>query len=81
MSETLAPHPIKRVIRHKATGLYLVEGGSGTWVESPGAATKYTTIRDMVEICRQYGLEDVELVYKLDQGMPVGTMAGDLDEA
>ncbi|MDB6110451.1 MAG: hypothetical protein JWR69_2201 [Pedosphaera sp.] len=66
MVDNLTPHPVKRVIRHKATGLYLVEGGNGTWVESPGAATKYGTIKDMVEVCRRYGLEDVELVYKLD---------------
>jgi hypothetical protein len=80
MNETLVPHPLKRVIRHKATGLYLVEGGNGTWVESPGAATKYTTIKDMVETCRRYGLEDVELVYKLDQSNPVPGLSGGLEE-
>ncbi|MDB6125552.1 MAG: hypothetical protein JWQ71_4545 [Pedosphaera sp.] len=67
----LKPHSTNRVIRNQATGRFFVEQGRGAWVESPDSATKYKQLTTMVEVCRRFGLEDVELVTKLDGNQPV----------
>jgi hypothetical protein len=54
--------PMNRVIRSQATGRFFVERESGAWVESPDSATKYERLATMVEACRRFNLEDVELV-------------------
>ncbi len=67
MTETEIQEPIKslqRVIRNNATGLYFVESGGGAWVGSLDAATPYNRLAEMVEVCRQHGLADVELVIR-----------------
>jgi hypothetical protein len=76
MSNTeLLPLSAKRVIRHQATGLYFLEQDGGVWVNSPDAATKYERLGTMVEVCRRFGLEDVDLVLKLESGQPVEMVA------
>ncbi|EEF59156.1 hypothetical protein [Pedosphaera parvula] len=69
------PHTAKRVIRHQATGLYFVEQEGGGWANSPDAATKYERLGTMVEVCRRFGLEDVDLVLKMEGGEPVEMVA------
>jgi hypothetical protein len=51
-----------RVIRSQATGRFFVEQERGSWVESLDSATKYDRLATMVEVCRRFSLEDVELV-------------------
>jgi hypothetical protein len=76
MSNTeLLPPSAKRVIRHQATGLYFVEQDGGVWVNSPDAATKYERLGTMVEVCRRFGLEDVDLVLKMENDHPVEMVA------
>ena len=79
MLKTL-PRTAKRVIRHQATGLYFVEQEGGVWVNSADAATKYERLTAMVEVCRRFGLEDVDLVLKLESGEPVEMVAIKLRE-
>lgn len=66
---------IKRVILNRATGRYFVEQEGGGWVDSPEDATQYEKVSRMVEVCRDFGLEDVDLVLKFDCGEPVESIA------
>jgi hypothetical protein len=64
----------ERVIRDKETGLYFIELPGGAWIESPEAATKYSKVREMIEVCHRFELEEVELVLELESGRPAVIM-------
>jgi len=58
---------IRRLVRHKLTGLFCMESGDLTPNEQQAA--NFQRIEDAIEFCQDRGLLDVDLVVK--SGQPV----------
>ena len=59
---------IRRIVRHKPTGLFYLETGGVTPYEDQ--AVNFPRIEDAVEFCQEHGLLDVDLVVKSGQPLP-----------
>jgi hypothetical protein len=57
--------PVRRVIRHKQTRLYLTRAGQ--WVKEPQAAENLAGLRDAQARCWRYQLRHAELVMQFEE--------------
>ncbi len=56
---------IKRILRHRGSREYFKDGA---WTNNPDEASSFTDVVEVAETCAKYGLKDVELALRYDQG-------------
>jgi hypothetical protein len=59
---------MRRIVRHKPTGLFYMETGGVTAYEDQAA--NFPRIEDAVDFCQEHGLLDVDLVVKSGEPLP-----------
>ncbi len=57
------PNSVRRLLRHKISQEYFRDG---RWLNDPREATSYPDVLLAAQACIRYGLEDVEMVLRLD---------------
>jgi hypothetical protein len=57
---------VRRIIRHKGTGLYLME--SGEWTSELARAQQLPSVLSGVRLARSRNLQQVELILKFEDG-------------